>query len=137
VDVLCVDYPSHIKFHVVTKYFSNLSHYFPYLQENYINLASCHSSSGQTHILSNGCIVLWLSDSSNCYMWLHRTILSCLLATVEVVDIPKSYKVYVFCVHYSTHQTVTCGYEVVFSLIPLFSLFFRELYILVSLPQYK
>jgi hypothetical protein len=104
-----------------------LSHYFPYLSENYIILAPCHSrSSGHNHILSNGCIVLRLSESSNCYMWLRRTISSCLLAIVEVVD---------HCVHYSSHQTGTCGYEVVFSLIPLFSLLFRELYLLVSLPQ--
>jgi hypothetical protein len=135
-DVLCEDYPRHLKLHVVTKYFSNLSHYFPYFSENYIFLSPCHNrSSGQTQILSNGCIVLRLSESYNCYMWLRRTISSCLLATVEVVDKPKSYKVDVLCVHYSSHQKVICGYEVVFSLIPLLSLLLRELYLLVSLPQ--
>jgi hypothetical protein len=79
--------------------------------------------------------MLRLLESSNYYIWLRRTISSCLLATLEVVDKPKSYKVDVLCVHYSGHQTVIRGYEVVLSLIPLLSLLFRELYLLVSLPQ--
>jgi hypothetical protein len=74
---------------------------------------------------------------------------------VEVVDSPKSYQVDVFCVDYSSNQsymwlrsnflsypllslllrTVTCGYEVIFYLIPLLSLLLGELYHLVSLPR--
>jgi hypothetical protein len=53
---------------------------------------------------------------------------------VEVVIRPKSYQVDVLCVDYSSNQKVTCGYEVIFYLIPLLSLLLRELYHLVSLP---
>jgi hypothetical protein len=107
VDVLCVDYPSHLKLHVVTKYFSILSHYFPYLYHNYIILAPCHiRSSGQTHILSNGCIVLRLSESFNCNMWFRRTISSCLLATIEVVDRAKS--AYITQVIEQLHMVTKC-----------------------------
>jgi hypothetical protein len=57
VDALCVDYPSHLKLHVVRKYFSNY--------ENSIILAPCHSrNSGRTQILSSGCIVRRLPESS-------------------------------------------------------------------------
>jgi hypothetical protein len=82
-------------------------------------------------------------------MWLRSTFLShpntfltfqspessCLLAIVEVVDIPKSYQVDVLSVDYPNHQTITCGNEVLFCLIPLRSLLVRELYHLISLPQ--
>jgi hypothetical protein len=51
------------------------------------------------------------------------------------VDRPKSYQVDVLCVDYLSHVTVTCGYEVIFSLLPLLSLLVREIYHLVSLPQ--
>jgi hypothetical protein len=64
-----------------------------------------------------------------------RTISSCLHATKEIVDGPKSYQVDVLCVDYPSHLTVTCGYEVVFSFIPILSLLFKALYLLVSLPQ--
>jgi hypothetical protein len=135
--------------HVVTKYFSLLSHYFPFFSENCIILSPCQSrSSGQTQTLSSRCIVRRLPESSNSYMWLRTTFLyypttfltckrttsSCLLATVEVVDRPKSYQVVVFFVDYPSHRTITCGYEVLFYLIPLLSLLLRELYHLVSLP---
>jgi hypothetical protein len=53
------------------------------------------------------------------------------------VDGPKSYQVDVLCADYPSHLTVTCGYEVLFYLIPLLSLLVRELYHLVSTPQYK
>jgi hypothetical protein len=90
-----------------------------------------------------------LPESSKSYMWLRSTFLSypttfltfqrplssCLLAIVEVVDIPKSYQVDVFSVDYLSHQTITCGYEVLFYLISLLSFLVRELYHLVSLPQ--
>jgi hypothetical protein len=128
---------------VATKFFSNLSHYFAYLYENYIVLPPCQSrSSGQTLILSSSCIVRRLPESTNSYMWLRstffsypttfltckRTISSCLPATVEVVDGPKSYQVVLLCIDNSSHQTVTCGYEVLFKLILLLSLFVRELF---------
>jgi hypothetical protein len=65
VDVLCVDYPSHQQLHVVMKYFSISSHYFPCLYENYIILSPCHGgNSGETQILSGGCIVRRLPESS-------------------------------------------------------------------------
>jgi hypothetical protein len=54
---------------------------------------------------------------------------------VEVVDRPKSYQVDVLCVDYLSHQTVRCGYEILFYLIPLLSLLVRELYHIVSLPR--
>jgi hypothetical protein len=87
--------------------------------------------------------------SSNNYMLLRSTFLSypttfltskrtiscCLLATVEVVDKSKSFQVVVLCVDYPSHQTFTCGYEVLFYLNPLLSLLVRELYHLVSLPR--
>jgi hypothetical protein len=90
-----------------------------------------------------------LLESSNSYMWLRstfltypttfltckRTISSCLHATVEIVDEPKSYQVDVLCVDYPSHLTVTCGYEVLFYLIALLSLLVRQLYHLVSMPQ--
>jgi hypothetical protein len=77
---------------------------------------------------SSRCIVCRLPESSNSYTWLRSTFLSypttfltckittssCLLATVEVVDRPKSYQVDVLCVDYPSRQTVTCGYEVLF-----------------------
>jgi hypothetical protein len=115
-------------------------------------LYPCHNrSSGQTQIVSSRCIVCRLPESSNSYMWLQRTFLSypttflackrtissCLLATIEVVDRPKSYLVDVLCVDYPSHMTLTCGYEVLFYLIPLLSLLVRELYHLVSMPQRK
>jgi hypothetical protein len=67
-----------------------------------------------------------LPESSNSYMWLVSTFLShpttflackttissCLHATEEIVDGPKSYEVDVLCVDYPSHLTVTCGYEV-------------------------
>jgi hypothetical protein len=136
---------------VVTKYVSILSHYFPYLYENYIILSPCHSrivagpKSYQVDVL---CVDypshIKFHVVTKYFLTYPTTFLTCkiiisswLLATVEVVDKPKSYKVYVLCIHYSSHQIVTCGYEVVFSLIPLLPLLFRELYLLVSLPQYK
>jgi hypothetical protein len=74
-----------------------------------------------------------LPESPNTYMWLRtnfisypttfltckRTTSSCLLATVEVVDRPKSYKLDVLWVDYPSHRTITCCYEVLFYLIPL------------------
>jgi hypothetical protein len=51
------------------------------------------------------------------------------------VEVPKSYHVDVLCVDYPSHLTVTCGYEVLFYLIPVLSLLSRELYHLVSMPQ--
>jgi hypothetical protein len=92
-----------------------------------------------------------LPDLSNSYMWSRstflsnpttfltckRTISSCLHATVEIVDGPKSYQVDVLCVDYPSHLTVTCGYKVLFYLIPLLSLLVRELYHLVSMPRRK
>jgi hypothetical protein len=65
------------------------------------------------------------------------TISSLLLAMIELVDRPKFYQVDVLCVDYSSHQTVRCGYEVLFYHIPVLSLLVRELYHLVSLPQLK
>jgi hypothetical protein len=132
------------------EYFSLLSHRFPYFLENYIILSPCESrSSGQTQILSSRCILRTLPEPSNSYMWLQstflycpptfltckRTVSSCLVAKVEVVDGPKSYQVDVFCVHYPSHQIVTCGYKVLFYIIPLLFLLVRELYHLVSLPK--
>jgi hypothetical protein len=114
---------------VVTENISLLSHYFPCLLENYIFLSPFHNrSSGQAQILSSRCIVCRLPESSNTYMWLRstflsytttfltckRTISSCLHATEEIVDGPKSYQVDVLCVDYPSHLTVTCGYEVLF-----------------------
>jgi hypothetical protein len=89
--------------------------------------------------LSSRCIVRRLPESSRSYMWLRSTFISysftfltckitvsyCLLATVKVVDRPKSYQVDVLCVDYSSNQIVTCGYKVLFSLIPLLSLLER------------
>jgi hypothetical protein len=97
-------------------------------------LSPCHGrSSGQTQILSRRCVVRRLPESSNNYMLLRSTFLSypttfhtCkiiissyLLATVEVVNRPKSYQVDVLCVDYPNHRTITCGYEVLYYLIPL------------------
>jgi hypothetical protein len=110
----------------------------------------CHSrSSGLTQILSSGRIVCRLPEWTNSYVWLRSSFLSypttfltckrpisfCLLATVEVVDRPKSCLVDVFCVDYSSNLTVTGGYEVLFSLLPLLSILVRELYHLFSMPQ--
>jgi hypothetical protein len=53
------------------------------------------------------------------FLTCNRTTSSSLLATVEVVDIPKSYQVDVLCVDYPSHWTITCCYEVLFYLIPL------------------
>jgi hypothetical protein len=112
-------------------------------------LSPCHRrNSGQTQILSGVCIVRRLLESSNSYMWLRSTFLShpttsltcritissCLHATEEIVDRPKSYPVDVLCVDYPSQLTITCGYEVLFYLIPLLSLLVIELYRLVSMP---
>jgi hypothetical protein len=120
------------------------------LVENYIILSPCHNrSSGQTQIPSSRCIMRTLPESSSSYMWLRstflsypttflcfqRTVSSCLLAKLQVVDRPKSYQVDVLCVDYPSHQIVTCGYELCFNLIPLHSLLVRELHYLVSLPR--
>jgi hypothetical protein len=51
------------------------------------------------------------------------------------MDGPKSYQEDVLCVDYPSHLRVTCGYEVLFYLIPVLSLPVRELYHLVSMPQ--
>jgi hypothetical protein len=148
IDVLCVDYPSH---RTITCGYEVLYYLIPLLYslvENYIILSPCQSrSSGQTQIPSSRCIMRTLPESSSSYMWLRTTFLSypttfltcrrttssCLLCTVEVVDRPKSYQVDVLCVDYPSHRTITCGYKVLFYLIPLLSLLVRELYHLVSL----
>jgi hypothetical protein len=57
------------------------------------------------------------------FLTCKRIVSSCLVAKVEVVDGPKSYQVDILCVHYPSHQTVTCGYKVLFSLIPLLPYF--------------
>jgi hypothetical protein len=66
---------------------------------------------------------MWLRSTFFSYpttfLTCKRTISSCLLATVEVVDGPKSYQVDVLSADYPSHQTVTCGYKVLFYLIPL------------------
>jgi hypothetical protein len=84
---------------------------------------------------------MWLRSSFLSYpttfLTCKRTISTCLLATVEVVDRSKSYQVDVMCVDYPSHQTVRCCYEVLFYLIPVLSLLLRELYHLVYLPQLK
>jgi hypothetical protein len=134
VDVLCVDYPSH---QIVTRGYEVLFYLIPLLYslaENCIILSPCHNrSSGQTQIASSRCIVLRLPESSSSYMCLRstflsypttfltfqRTVSSCLLTIVEVVDRPKSYQVDVLCADYPCHQILTCGYEVLFYLIPL------------------
>jgi hypothetical protein len=67
------------------------------------------------------------------FLTCKRIVSSCLVAKVEVVDGPKSYQVDTLCVHYPSHQTVTCGYKVLFSLSPILSLLFRDLYHLGSL----
>jgi hypothetical protein len=104
------------------------------LLENCIILSPCQSrSSRQTQILSSRCIVRRLPESSRSYMWLRSTFLSypttfltfqrpvssCQLAMVEVLDIPKSYQVDVLSIDYPSHQTITCGYEVLYYLIAL------------------
>jgi hypothetical protein len=150
VDVLSADYPSH---QTVTCRYEVLFYLIPLLYtlvENYIILSPCHNrSSGQTQIPSSRCIERRLPESSSSYMWLRSTFLSYpttfltflrnvsswLLAKVEVVDRPKYHQVDVLCVDYPSHRTITCGYEVLFYLIPLLSLLVRELYHLVSLPQ--
>jgi hypothetical protein len=68
------------------------------------------------------------------FLTCKRTISTCLLATVEVVDGSKSYQVDVMCEDYTSLQTFTCGYEILFYLIQLLSLLVRELYHIVSLP---
>jgi hypothetical protein len=81
-----------------------------------------------------------LPESSSSYMWLRstflsypttfltckRTISSCLLPTVEVVDRPKTFQVDVLCADYPSHRKITCGYEVLFYLIPILSLLVRD-----------
>jgi hypothetical protein len=132
--VLCIDYPSQ---QTVTCGYEVLFSLIPLLSllvRNYIILSPCHGRScGQTQILSSRCIAHRLPESSNGYMWLRstfltypttflickRTVSSCLLAIVEVVDRTKSYQVDVLCAYYPSHQTVTCGYEVLFYIIPL------------------
>jgi hypothetical protein len=71
------------------------------------------------------------------FLTCKRTISSCLHATEEIVDGSRSYHVDVLCVDYPSHLTITCGYEVLFYLIPLISLLVRELYHLVSMLQRK
>jgi hypothetical protein len=149
VDVFSVDYPSHLGVTCGYKVLFSLITYFPYFSETCIIFSPCHSkSSGHTQILSSWCIERRLPESSNNYMWLwsmflsypttfhscKRTISSCLLAIVEVVDRQKSYQVDVLCVDYPSELIVTSGCEVLFSLLPLLSLLVRELYRLVSLP---
>jgi hypothetical protein len=122
VDVLCVDYPSH---QILTCGYEVLFYLTPLLYslaENYIILSPCDNrSSGQTQIPSSRCILLRLPESSRSCIWLRstflsypttlltfqRTLSSCLLAKVEVVDRPKSYQVDVLCVDYPSHQIVT------------------------------
>jgi hypothetical protein len=150
VDVLWADYQSH---QTITCGYEVLFYFIPLLYslvENYIILSTCHNrSSGQTEILSNRCIVHRLPESSRSYIMLksaflsypttfltfQRTVSSCLLAKVEVVERPKSYQVDLLCVDYPSHQIVTCGYELPFYLIPLLSLLVGELHHLVSLPR--
>jgi hypothetical protein len=149
-DVLYIDYPSH---RTITSGYEVLFYLIPLLYslvENYIILSPCHNrSNGQTQIPSSRCIVRRLPESSSGYMWLRstflsnpttflslqRTVSSCLLAKVEIVDTPKSYQVDVLCIDYPSHQIVTCGYELPFYLIPLHSLLVSELHYLVSLPR--
>jgi hypothetical protein len=82
---------------------------------------------------------MWLRSTFLSYpttfLSFQRTVSSCLLAKVEVVDRPKPYQVDVLCVDYLSHQIVTCGYELPFYIIPLHSLLVRELHHLVSLPR--
>jgi hypothetical protein len=150
VDVLCANYHSH---QTVTCGYEVLFYIIPLLHsivENYIIFSPCHNrSSGQTLIPSRRCIMRTLPESSSTYMWLRstllsypttflsfqRTVSSCLLAKVEVVDRPKSYQIDVLCVDYPSHLIVTCGYELPFYLIPLHSLLVRELHHLVFLPR--
>jgi hypothetical protein len=84
---------------------------------------------------------MWLRSSfpssPTTFHTFKRTISSCLLATVEVVDRPKSYQVDVLSVDYPSHQTITCGYEVLLYLIPPLFFLVTELYHLVSLPREK
>jgi hypothetical protein len=78
---------------------------------------------------------MWLQSTflfyPTTFFTFHRTISSGLLAKVEVVHMPKSYQVDVLCADYPSHLTITCGYEVLFPLIPLHV---RDLYHLGSLP---
>jgi hypothetical protein len=147
-DVLCVDYPSHL---TVTCGYEVLFYLIPLLsliiRELYHLMSMHRRNSGWTQILSRGCIVHGLPESSNSYMWLRSTFLSypstflifqrtippCLFAKVEVVDRHKSYQVDVLCVDYPSHL-FTCGYVVLFSLIPLLFLLFRDVYHIGSLP---
>jgi hypothetical protein len=66
---------------------------------------------------------MWLRSTFLSYpttfLTCKRTISSCLLSTVEVVDRPKFYQVDVLCADYQSHQTVTRGYELLFYLTPL------------------
>jgi hypothetical protein len=148
VDVLWADYQSH---QTVTCGYKVLSYLIPLLYslvENYIIYSHYHNrSSGQMQIPSNRYIVRRLLESSSSYMMLRstflsypttfltfqRTVSSCLLAKVEVVDRPKSYQVDLLCVDYPSHQIVTCGYELPFYLIPLLSLLVRGLHHLIPL----
>jgi hypothetical protein len=84
---------------------------------------------------------MWLRNTflshPTAFLTCKRTISSCLHATEEIVDGPKSYHVVVLCVDYQSYLIVTCGYEALFYIIPLLSLLVRELYHLVSMPQKK
>jgi hypothetical protein len=137
VDVLCVDYQSHL---TVTCGYEVLFYLISLLslivRELYHLVFMPSRDSGRTQILSSGCIVCRLLESSNSYMWLlstflshpttfltcRRTISCCLHATEEILDRHKSYQVYVLCVDYPSHLIVTFGYEVLFYLIPLLPL---------------
>jgi hypothetical protein len=97
---------------------------------------------GRTQILQSRCIVHRLLESSNSYMWFRSTFLSyptsfltfkksissCLNATIEIVGQAQILS------SNPSHVTVTCGYDVLFSLIPLLSLLLKDLYHLVYLP---
>jgi hypothetical protein len=120
VDVLCVVYPGHL---IVTCGYEVLFYLIPLLSvlvRELYHLVSMHKrNSGRTQILSSGCSVGRLPESSNRYMWLQsdflsypttflsfqRTISSCLHATLIIVDGPKSYlyQVDVMCIDYSSH----------------------------------
>jgi hypothetical protein len=83
---------------------------------------------------------MWLRSTFLSYpttfLTCKRTISSRLLATVEVVDRPKSYQVDVLCADYPSHEILTCGYEGLFYLIPLlYSLV--ENYIILSPCHYR
>jgi hypothetical protein len=115
VDVLCLDYLSH---QTITYGYKELFFLIPLLslllRELYHYVFMPQRNSGRIQILSGGCIVRRLPDSSNSYMWLRSTFLThpttfytCkriisywLFATVEVVDRPTSYQMDVLCLDY-------------------------------------